>query len=229
MATIKTLKQTIAWAGRRLDARGLISGSEGNISATFSSDKSLITGSGCFKGNLKEKDIIVTDSGGNPAKRSDKISSEAALHFAIYGSRDDIGAVVHAHPPYSLSLNISGNWPGAFPVAEAAYMLGYIPVCNFAVPGTEDGGRVVSQIIENHDVLMLDFHGAVTTGKNVKEAVARMEMLENCAKIYWLALQVGEIKKLADNNVDDIEKAALELGVTRTDSIKRWTETIKGN
>ena len=58
------LRREIVAVGRRLYERGLVGGSEGNISARLSGGRLLATPAGASKGFLSPEDLVVTDLAG---------------------------------------------------------------------------------------------------------------------------------------------------------------------
>jgi len=95
--------------GRRLYARALINGGEGNLSCRLGPRRLLCTPAGVNKGFLSEDQLVVTDLDGEAFHELRKPSSELLLHLACYEERDDCVAVVHAHPPHAVALTLAGE------------------------------------------------------------------------------------------------------------------------
>jgi len=134
------LRQEIVEVGRRMYDKGLISASEGNISARLDDDRLLITPSGLHKGFLKTDELLIIDRAGNllgPRSGSSKKlrpTSELPLHLESYRLRPDIGAVVHAHPPTTIALSIAGIPLAECLLPEVIVFLGLIPTTKYATP-----------------------------------------------------------------------------------------------
>lgn len=211
-------------AGRRMDERRLIAGTEGNLSAR--DDRGItITASGTFNGLLREDCFLVLGLNGEVREGKRKPSSEAEAHLAVYRAREDVRAVIHAHPPHVIALMLRGDSLEAVPLPEAAYAFGSVPTCPFAVPGTPEGGRAVSEWIRERDALLLDRHGALTVGRSLDEALARMEMLEAVARVVLLAGGSGALKKMTAEQVQRVARAAREAGC-REAAISAWEELL---
>ena len=86
-------------AGRRLWLRGLVSGTDGNMSCRIGPDRVLSTPTGVSKTSLSEELFVLTDLEGNVIEGKAAPSTELKLHLAAYREREDITAVIHAHPP----------------------------------------------------------------------------------------------------------------------------------
>ncbi|MDP8208226.1 MAG: class II aldolase/adducin family protein [Candidatus Electryonea clarkiae] len=216
-------------AGKRLDTKNLTVGTEGNLSVRINQTEIMITASNCCNGELTAGDFVTLNLDGEVINGTSKPSSEKEAHLVVYRSRSDVNAVIHAHPPNAIALTIAGKSLEAVPLPEAAYSFGSIPTCKFAVPGTDEGGRVVNKWIKERDALLLDHHGAITVGENLQQAMARMEMLESVAKIVWLYSQLGEDIKLGNENIKRIAKAALKAGTTKPEAILAWEKFLTEN
>ena len=212
-------------AGERLDARQLVAGTEGNLSARLEDGSILITASGRFKGRLTPNDLVRVSIDGEQLEGNARMSSEGWAHLMAYRERSDIGAVVHAHPPHVLALNLRGWNMEAVPLAEAAYGFGAVPTCTFAVPGTPEGAEVIREWIGKRDALLLDRHGALTVGSDLHQALARMEMLEAVARVILLAGGPENIKPLKKEDVARICDAALAAG-SRREAVEAWANFV---
>ncbi|MCX6358056.1 MAG: class II aldolase/adducin family protein, partial [Candidatus Aureabacteria bacterium] len=109
MHSEREYRQDIVEVCRRMYARGLISGSDGNVSIRLGSDRVLSTPSGCNKGFIAPADLIITDMDGRRLQGSRKPTTELFMHLEAYRQRPDIGAVIHAHPPYTVAFSIAGQ------------------------------------------------------------------------------------------------------------------------
>jgi len=95
--------------GKKLWMRGLVSGSDGNLSIRISRDRILTTASGIPKGELREEHLLELKLDGTVITRSKwKPSSEIKMHLIVYSRRPEINAVCHAHPPYATAFAVAG-------------------------------------------------------------------------------------------------------------------------
>jgi L-fuculose-phosphate aldolase len=103
-------RKQIVYTNRVCVENGLIRSSDGNISIRLDADRFLVTPSGLYKRRLKRKQILIVNGEGQliNGKGQLKPSSELLMHLETYRQREDIGAVLHAHPPYSTALTIAG-------------------------------------------------------------------------------------------------------------------------
>lgn len=221
-------EQALIHAGVRLDRRNLIAGTEGNLSLRLGDGSILITGSGAFKGELTERDLLRVSLDGEVIEQRDRAkSSESEAHLTCYRLRPDVNAVVHAHPVHAVALMLRGENLEAVPLAEAAYAFGSVPTATFAVPGTPEGGRAVAAWIDKRDAVLLDRHGAVTVGKTLDEALSRMEILDAVASTVLAAGSHGRMKPIEGSLVTAIADAAVQAGAKK-EAVDAWAAAMKG-
>ena len=105
----RELREKLCETARLLYERGLVSGTDGNISVRASEDAMLITPSGVSKRELEPASLIVQKLDGTIVSGRGKSSREAKLHAAIYRIRTEIGAVVHTHPAAATAFAMCGQ------------------------------------------------------------------------------------------------------------------------
>ncbi len=182
---------------------GLIRSSDGNISIRLEDDRFLVTPSGLYKRRLRLKQLLIVNHQGEIIKGQGSLepSSELLMHLEAYRQREDIGAVLHAHPPYSTALTIAGI---PFPtdiVPEVLALLGEVPAAPYATPGTQDLAESISDLIKTHNAILLSNHGSLTVGKTLEEALLALERMELAAQLYYLAHNLGKIMPLPEEEI----------------------------
>jgi L-fuculose-phosphate aldolase len=126
--------------------------------------------------------------------------------LAVYRERPDVQAVIHAHPPVAVSLTLAGISLDQPFLPESVLLLGRIPTAEYARPSTNQVPTSIKEFIRRTDVLLLARHGSIAVGKNLKEAFQKLEILENTARIVWLAKQVGNPLPITEEEVKEIQK-----------------------
>lgn len=197
---------------RRLYARGLISGGEGNVSARLAKGRILVTPAGVAKCDLRPSDLVVIDERGKPASARVRPSTELSMHLHIYAERPDVRAVVHAHPPIATAFAVAGETFDAPVLPEVIVALGPIALVPYATPGTEQLGAACQSAVRGHDVLLLANHGATTVGTTLTVAYGRMESLEHSARILLAARLLGRVRTLTAEQVRDLVAARDDAG-----------------
>ncbi len=178
-------RTALAEYAQRAAAEKLLTGPEGNLSLRLK-EKIYITPSNVFKEKLRPEDITVLDLSGKVIEGRAP-SSEAALHLRVYENRPEVGAIIHAHPPYTLALSLAGeDFSQAF-LAETILYLGEIGLVPFLPPGSKELAEAVAQAANDKEVLVLERHGAVALGRDLAQAFTRLLILEKTAQILYLA------------------------------------------
>ena len=174
-------------AGRRLGARGLIAAGEGNLSVRLDPDRLLVTPTGRRKDELDPADLVVVWLG-HPERDAVSPSglgptSDLAIHLAVHAARPDIGALAHAHLPASMALTLAGEWPDPAALPETAFHLPRLPMVAFGEMGSAElAARITAALTEGPEpfaeAAILERHGAVAVGRDVDQAVDRLELIE---------------------------------------------------
>jgi len=186
------IRRKVVEVSKRLYNRGLVAGAGGNVSARIlESNEIFITPSGLCKGYLKPSNILKVDFEGNVIQGSLKPTSETFMHTAIYVARDDVNAVVHAHPPVCTGFACA-RVPLDYSVdPEIIVMVGEIPLIEYITPTTEELAGKVAEYATRYDALLLASHGTITLGTNLEQAYQRTEHLEDFAKILLVSKLLG--------------------------------------
>jgi len=221
MASEWQLRREMCEAGRRIHARGLVAGTDGNVSARLSGERILISPSGSCLGMMKPEDLVVIDRGGGvTAGRGRGVpSSERWMHLAAYARRPDISAAIHAHPPTCIALTVAGVPMAPCALPEVIIAFGQVPVASYATPATEEGATVVRDLIKQHDALILDRHGSLTVGKTVRDAMFKLEKLEHGAQVVFMAHQLGRVRDLPPEEVAKLAALREQFGLGRATDV----------
>jgi len=204
------LRSAIVEVGRRLYARGLIAGSEGNVSVRCG-DGLLVTPGGACKGFLTPGDVVATDLEGRP-RDGGRATSEILMHAAVYRRRADVAAVVHAHPPVATGFAVAGLALDRPVLAEPVVILGPVPVVPFGIPSSADLAAEVAAATGAAHALLLANHGALTVGETLERAWERMEVLEQYARITLVARALGGEREIGREGVAALEALRVPAG-----------------
>lgn len=198
-------RQALCRAGRRLYDRGLISGSEGNLSLKLPDGRVLCTPAGVCKGTLEPAALCLLDRDGRPDPPESPVSSEIRVHLAVYGRVAGARAVVHAHPPHATAFAVARRPIPPACLPELDVLLGEVPLVDYQTPGTQAlADAVAAAIGPDTAACLLASHGGLTWGDSIDQALARMEMLEACCRVLWLAESLGGAVRLTDAQYDEL-------------------------
>jgi L-fuculose-phosphate aldolase len=206
MENLEIRNELCKYARKTVDS-GLVVGPGGNISARVG-DKMYLSPSGFAIEEIAPEQWVevdiptgeITDIGLRP-------SSEVLMHLYCYRKKPEIGAIVHTHPSNCIAFTlVAQELPVMFP--DQAALVGktlYIP---YVLPTTDLLAIAVADKVNEGSSLLLGNHGLVTTGRNLREAYYRTQVVEESAKIYMIASAVGKPKILTDEEYAEI--ASLE-------------------
>ncbi len=179
---------------RRVPKRGLTTGGGGGISMRIpGSEKILIKGWEVPSEDLQEKDISVVNLEGKQLNDV-RICLEGPLHLEVLKTRKEIGAVIHAHPPYSTAFgNIRPHLTDEdlknYPFLRDGVFTPY------AEPGSRDLARYVSEPFRNDSVIcvFMQDHGVTVVGPDIYSAYHRLDFLEGTAKGFVLTALLKKV------------------------------------
>ena len=202
---MRQIKKEIISICQRLFEKNLLASCDGNISYKNEEDI-FITPSGVSKNSLKVQDIACIDLNGKTKKGSP--SSEKLMHICIYQKIQKARAIVHAHPPYAVSLSLARpEWKHIpFALSEVALTLGKIPIAPYARPGTREMGEALIPHLKESRAFILSRHGALTWGESLEEAYLSMERLEHSSQMIYLAESLGGCEELPEKELLELLK-----------------------
>lgn len=177
--------------------------SGGNLSILDPDGSIWITPSRVDKGRLQASDIVRMHSDGS-REGLHPPSSEFPFHREIYRRRPDIKAIVHAHPGALVAYSICRLLPETRVQTHAFEVCGKIAYAAYACPGSEELGRKIAETFaQGADCVMLENHGVVIGGKDLKDAFQRFETLEFVAQTLVRANSLGKIHTLPQEVLDN--------------------------
>jgi L-fuculose-phosphate aldolase len=218
IATLPVMQESearaqIVEAGKRLRDRFFVASNDGNISARLAPNEILITPTSVNKGDVTLESILKIDLEGKVLSGSLKPSSETKMHLAVYRSRPDVAAIVHAHPPAATGFaacRIRLDQDVILP--EVVFGLAKIGFAEYGTPTTEEIPNAVVKEIPDCDAMLLSNHGALTVGPDVMQAYYRMEVLEMYARVRLVTKILGEPKPLSESEVAELRKIRDAMG-----------------
>ncbi|MCK6523335.1 class II aldolase/adducin family protein [Myxococcota bacterium] len=197
-------RAALVQVSRRLHAAGWVANHDGNASWSLDDGRVIATPTAVSKADVTPESLVTLSPEGAVIAGTRKVFSEIALHRCAYGAREDVRAVLHAHPPYATAMAVAGVSLGAPFMAEPVVSLGReIPLIQHLLPGDPD--EALTEALGRADAVMLGNHGVLTVGPDLETCVLRMELVEHLAKIYTLSLPHGGPKALDDALVDTLQ------------------------
>ncbi len=189
-----TIRNDLQAMGHYLLDNELTWGNAGNLSARITPDTLLVTASGTQLGDLGDDDFvecpIIADN--IIITYSRKPSKEMPMHRAVYTTRPDINAVIHAAPFYSMLIacaddtTIPNNW-----YVENMYYQERVAFVPYFHPGSQKLGDAVKQHAQSANVLILKNHGVLVYDTSISEALMALHTLELTCRMLITAKSAG--------------------------------------
>ena len=202
----KIQRKEVARFMRRLYKKGLTTTSGGNISLKISEEHILITPSATDKGRMKWKDVGIMSMMGENLTPELKPSIEKDLHLNIYKKNTEVSAIIHAHPVFATSFTATRCTINTGLTAEARAICGEPRFVPYALMGSADLAQVTAEHSSDADVLLLENHGVLATGKTLLSAFDKLEVLENAAKMTLIVELTGKKKGLSPSRLRELDR-----------------------
>jgi L-fuculose-phosphate aldolase len=190
MVTDHEAKQQIIQITNELFSMGLLTATGGNISALASDGETMwITPSQMYKGGLTEADLVHIQTDGTVIAGTSRPSVEFQMHAAAYRVRPGTTGAVHTHAPVATAFGICNQ---AFPPinTDAVFLRDTVTV-PWYMPGSKELADAVAEALQKSRGAILQNHGLMTVGENLRKAATRAMMLEETAKIVLYCKQFG--------------------------------------
>lgn len=163
---------------RTVSEKCLVTGGSGNVSER-DGDSFHITLSGARLDSIETILACRVDSSDIPQGAS----LETIMHREIYRERQDIMAVIHANPPYSTLFSCTNGLKVDTSLIPEGQLIDPVHWVAALPAGSEELAKAVGSGVTMSNVLILRNHGVVTVGKDLKEALNRLEYLELICRI----------------------------------------------
>jgi L-fuculose-phosphate aldolase len=193
-------RQAIIDACRRMNALGINQGTSGNISVRHE-EGMLVTPTSVPYDSMVPDEIVFMGRDGSFAA-GQRPSSEWRFHLDIMRSRDEVNAVVHAHPTYATILSIMG-----LEIPPIHYMIAVaggdnIRCSPYATFGTPELSAHAVSALEGRMACLLGHHGMIAVGPSLARALWLAVEVETLARQYHGCLQIGKPPLLSKAEIE---------------------------
>ncbi|MDH6314201.1 L-ribulose-5-phosphate 4-epimerase [Parabacteroides sp. PFB2-10] len=205
---LESLKEEVFVANLDLVKHGLVIFTWGNVSAI---DKEtglvVIKPSGVSYETMKAEDMVVVDLEGKIVEGRMKPSSDTPTHLALYRAFPEIGGIVHTHSTYATSWAQAGRDIPNIGTTHSDYFKDDVP-CTRQMTVEEINGAYELEtgnvIVERFKDLNAEYtpgvlvnnHGPFAWGKDAHNAVHNAVVLEQVAKMAYIAYGVNPDLKM---------------------------------
>ncbi|MCB0546749.1 MAG: L-ribulose-5-phosphate 4-epimerase [Phaeodactylibacter sp.] len=217
MSKFEAIKQAAYRANMQLPELGLVLFTFGNASAVDRKEGAFaIKPSGVPYAELRPEDMVVVDFDNNIVEGSKRPSSDTKTHAVLYKNWEHIGGIVHTHSTYAtawaqaqLDIPILGTTHADHLTADVPCA----PVMNDEMIKGDYEYQTGFQILEAFtarglkpeevEMVLVANHAPFTWGKTVEKAVYNSAVLEELAKMAYLARQIRpDAPRLKDSLIE---------------------------
>lgn len=197
---LETIKKEVMNIALKAECAGLCKHRSGNFSIRDTQTGYVaVTPSGIDREELTYHDICIVDLDANviEAETGLKPTSELLVHLGLYKARPDVNSVAHTHSRFATTFAIV-NKPIPAIVYEVALLglkEGYVPVAPYGRPGTIALADNIAKEALISDVILMERHGVVAIDKDPKEALLKVNYVEELAEMYYRALILNQNKE----------------------------------
>lgn len=198
------LRLDLIATARAMQPANLNRGTAGNVSVR-SGTGFYITPTGLPYDSLGAEDIpLMALDGSHQGSR--KPSSEWRFHRDLYATRPEVGAVLHAHSPFAVTLACLRYDIPAFHYMIARFGGDSIRCADYAIFGSEELSSAALAALADRKGCLLANHGLLVAGRDLAEALALAIELEELCEQYWRACQLGQPVILSDDEMAAVLK-----------------------
>ncbi len=205
MSKYQAIKESAYEANMQLPALGLVLFTFGNASAV-DRDQGVfaIKPSGVPYDQLRVEDMVIVDFDNNIIEGKLRPSSDTKTHAVLYKNWENIGGIVHTHSTYATAWAQAQKDIPIMGTTHADHTTVDIPcappMSDEMIKGDyeyETGLQIINEFNRRGlspkevEMIIVGNHAPFTWGKTEKKAVYHAAVLEECAKMAYLALQIN--------------------------------------
>lgn len=215
--SIEDVKYDVAVANRVLSEVGLATGvlaslGHASLRVPNSPDHFVVKGRGYALDALeamRPEDMIVCDLEGFKVDGPPNSTQcfEVKLHSCIYKMHPEVQSVVHVHPRFTVVMSVLQSQ--LVPMCQEGIQLVSAPLPVYPhvkTVQTDEEGMEVAGLLGESKAILLEGHGAATTGRSLEESVMNMLQLEEQARMNWYAYVAAGVnhRKISAENVAEM-------------------------
>ncbi len=179
----------------------LIALSGGNVSFRADEKHILVTPSGMDYTHMTPDDICVVDPNGNLVEGERRISVDTGALLYIYAHMENVRAIIHTHQVYATAVGVMEDELPSIVTTLPNATLGNVNVAPYSSAASLEMGIETFKYIGGKRAVILKHHGVITVGATLKEALYAAVYLEDAAKTYVVARQLGNPPSLSDEQI----------------------------
>jgi ribulose-5-phosphate 4-epimerase/fuculose-1-phosphate aldolase len=213
VTAIDELRRDVATANRILERIGL-SHAFGHASARIPGTNTFLLPSRRSPGLAEAGELLVIDTEGKLVSGDDEPNSEFWIHARLYAAREDVGGVVHAHPPACVCLTQIGEPHRVVHNQGAVFLEGVPEYSRIGLIRSRELGDLLAKTIAQGHSAMMRGHGITTAFADVRAATVAAWYLEESAalQLRMLAAAGGDGSRLRAFTREEAEPLKDQIG-----------------
>jgi L-fuculose-phosphate aldolase len=223
------VRERVAWACRILASEGYQDLTLGHVSARDRErpHRMWIKRRGVTLAEVTPADVIDFEIAADLRDASDDMHLEAVLHTEVYRRRDDVGAIVHGHPPYATAFAASD--------AEFLYLTHDAVMFDRGVAvydGSPDlitepaQGSAVAEALGEHSVVLLRNHGVLVAQRDLPWMVLAAVTLERAVMLQSIASRLGSVVPIEPALIDELHRRKYNDGLV-AEYWEAWSRDLR--
>jgi ribulose-5-phosphate 4-epimerase/fuculose-1-phosphate aldolase len=219
--SFENVRAEVAEANRVLAEYGLSSGAvaghgHASMRVPDAPDRFVVKGRGAAIDVLarsRPEEMVVCDSEGYTVEALPGFTPalQVKMHSCIYKVYPNVQAIVHTHARFVAVMTVIGST--IRPMCQEGIQLVRrpLPVYPHVAPVLSDEeGTEVARLLGDAGAVVLEGHGATTTGNTLEHAVMSMINLEEQAKMNWYARCAAgpDYRYISDENVAEVSNVS---------------------
>jgi L-fuculose-phosphate aldolase len=191
------LRRDVATANRILERVGL-SNAFGHASARVPGTNTFLLPTRRSPGLAEADNLLVIDTEGRLVEGEGEANSEFWIHARLYAAREDVGGIVHAHPPACVCLTQVGEPHRVVHNQGGIFAEGIPEYSRIGLIRSRELGELLAQTIGKGRAAMMRGHGITTAFADVRAATVAACYLEESASLQlrMLAAAGGDASKI---------------------------------
>jgi L-fuculose-phosphate aldolase len=110
---------------------------------------------------------------------------------------------------------VAGVEPPSCLLQEMEVLIGKVPIAPYRTPGTPEMGRLVADLTDHHNTILMANHGVVSWSHvSLEDAYFKMEVIEAYCQTVVIAAQLGSpLQTFSNPQLQDLLKIKQTLGI----------------
>ena len=162
-----------------------------------------IKGKGKALGEVEDDDVVVVNLDDVDGYRVAGTHLETVMHTEAYRARPDVGAAIHTHPLFAMALGATSSALEYLSHDALLFNDGVgLYDASSGLITTPDEGRAVVEALGQRRVVLLQNHGILAVGTDIRWATLAALTIERAVRVQVLAASLGKLTPIPDDELD---------------------------